>query len=201
MARAYRQEKRAQELDERRAATIEAVFALWAERGFEGVTLQSVADQAGVSLKSVVRYFGTKEGLLRACLDASVAREEGARDVTPGDVRAVVATLAERYEQLADRIVRDAEIEFRYPVMAEWVARARASHRDWLGRAFAPWLPASGRVRKERLGALFWATEIRSWWALRHALGHDRASAERVMKSLLDALVASWAPERAGRSR
>lgn len=201
MVRSYRLGKRATDVDERRAAAVEAAFAVWSELGFDGVTLQGVADRAGLSLKSVVRYFGTKEGLFRACLEVSVAREQGMRDVPAGDVAAVVRTLSERYEAIAERIVRNAEIEFRYPVMAEWVARVRASHTEWLARAFAPWLPTSGRVRKERLGALFWATEIRSWWALRHALGHDRASTERVMRSMLDALVASWTPERAGRSR
>lgn len=201
MVRAYVQTKRASALEQRRSAAIDAALGLLMDGGFDAVTLQAVADRAGVSLKSVVRYFGTKEGLFEACLEVSVSREEGLRDVDPGDVDAVVRTLSERYEAIADRTVRNAEIEFRYPLMAEWIARARASHRDWLGRAFAPWLPASGKLRKERVGALFWATELRSWWTLRHALGHDRASTERVMKSLLDALVASWSPERAGRSR
>lgn len=173
---------------------IQSAFDLWAEGGFEAVTLQGVADRSEVSLKTVVRHFGTKEGLFTACLAVSVAREEGAREVEPGDVAGVVAILAERYEALAETTVRNAEIEFRYPIMAEWVARSRASHAAWLARAFAPWLPAEGAERTRRLMALYWATEIRSWWAVRHAFGHDRPTAEAVMRTTLDALVAHWTP-------
>lgn len=192
MTRAYTQRSRAAAQEDRRADMIAATFAVWERVGFDGVTLQAVADGAGVSLKTVVRHFGTREGLLTACMRASVAREEAERDAPAGDVHAVVKVLADRYELIADRIVRNAEIEFRYPVMTAWVAAARKSHLDWLARAFTPWLPAEGPVREHRLMALYWATELRCWWTLRHALGQSREAAETVWLDLLLALVAAW---------
>lgn len=192
MVRSYRQGQRARELEARRQAAIEAAISLWGDGGLDDITLQAVADRAGLSLKSVVRYFGSKDGLLRACMEVSVGREEGARDVPVGDVGAVAEVLAQRYELIADRVVKNADAEFRYPVMSEWVARARRSHREWLARAFAPWLPARGRERELRLGALFWATEVRCWWTLRFALGFDRKATTAVLRSQLEALVASW---------
>ena len=171
---------------------IQSTFDLWSRGGFDAITLQAVADRAEVSLKTVVRHFGTKEGLLTACMEVSVTREEGAREVAAGDIAGVVAVLSQRYEAMADYVVRNAEMEFRYPVMGAWVARTRASHKDWLARAFAPWLPPEGPVREQRLMALYWATEIRSWWAVRHAFGQDLATAQAVLLSLLEALVAQW---------
>lgn len=198
MTRPYQQRTRAAAQDDRRARMIQAVFAIGEAEGFEAVTLQSVADRAEVSLKTLVRHFGTKEELLRACMEVSTAREEGARQVPVGDVPAVAAVLAERYELIADRHVRRSHLEFMYPVMAEWLGRVRQSHMGWLGRAFAPWLPGDGAVRDHRLRQLFWATELRAWWALRHPLGCDRHEAEAVLRSNLEALVASW--DNAGRS-
>ena len=192
MPRPYRQTARADAQDARRHAALDAVWRLWTHQGFAAVTLQAVADEAGLSLKSVVRYFGTKEGLLRACMEVSVAREEGERDAPVGDVAAVAAVLGARYEQAADWIVRNAEIEFRYPIMAEWLGRARRSHREWLGRAFAPWLPAEGPERERRLHALSMATELRGWWTARVALGASHEDAVAAMACLLGALVAEW---------
>lgn len=192
MVRRYRQQLRARALEDRRQAAADAAIALWLKGGLDAITLQAVANHAGLSLKSVVRYFGNKDGLLRACMEVAVGREEGEREVPVGDVGAVVEVLAQRYELIADRVVKNGDAELRYPAMRAWVDRARKSHREWLARAFAPWLPARGRVRSQRLGALFWATEVRCWWTVRHALGFDRKAATGVLRTLLDALVASW---------
>ena len=192
MARSYRTHRRTAAVDQRRAAAVDATRAILFEKGFDAVTLQAVADRTGVSLKSIVRYFGTREGLFRACMRASIAREESSRVASPGDVAAIAHTLAQRYRPMADWIVHNAHIEFAYPVMEEWMANVRRSHRDWLATAFAPWLPRKGPVRERRLMALFWATEVRSWWAVSSAFGHGPATAEAVMRETLDALVASW---------
>ncbi len=41
---------------------------LFAERGFEGASVRQIARRAGVSLGMIRHYFGSKEGLYRACI-------------------------------------------------------------------------------------------------------------------------------------
>ncbi|MEZ5171324.1 MAG: TetR family transcriptional regulator [Acidimicrobiia bacterium] len=52
-----------------RAAILEAATELFARRGFGGVAVQEIADQAGVHKTTVLYQFGTKEALHEAVLD------------------------------------------------------------------------------------------------------------------------------------
>ena len=67
---------------ERRRAISDVATALFMERGFDEVTLAEVADAAGVSIKTIFNYFGSKEDLF---LD----REEELR-------RATIAAITDR---------------------------------------------------------------------------------------------------------
>lgn len=159
---------------------------------FDDMTLQGVADEAGVSLKTVTRQFGTKEQLLKAAMAEARQDEEQQREIPVGDPARVANVLAARYDEMAEMIYRMGDAELRYPWLGEWVQMARQSHLSWLATAFAPWLPDSGPDRHDRLMCLFDATEIRSWWATRYRFDCDAASAERIMRDQLEALTALW---------
>lgn len=191
--RAYSLGARAAQADERRDRMIAAAIRLLHDRPFEDVTLQAVADAADVSLKTVVRHFGTKDELVVACVRAR-SREESALRATPaGDVRAAVQVLAERYDVLGATTLRLLAAEERFPAVAAALAVARRQHLAWLAEVFAPWLPCRGaRERARRLAQLFGATEIVVWHSWRTHLGLDRGDAEAALASTLTALVASW---------
>ncbi len=53
---------------ERRQAIVQAATQVFAERGYHGGSLRSIAERVGVSSASLVQYFQTKEGLLAAVL-------------------------------------------------------------------------------------------------------------------------------------
>lgn len=53
---------------ERRSAIVGAATQVFAERGYHGGSLRTIAERVGVSSASLVQYFGTKEGLLAAVL-------------------------------------------------------------------------------------------------------------------------------------
>ncbi|GAB04972.1 TetR family transcriptional regulator [Gordonia amarae] len=55
--------------DARRTQIIDGLLALAADRGLGEVTMRGVADAAGVSLRLVQYYFGTKELLIAAAMD------------------------------------------------------------------------------------------------------------------------------------
>lgn len=192
MTRQYTQTTRSDQTLARRQQMIQAVFALM-ERGSIGqVTLQGVADEAGVSLKTVVRHFGSKEELLRQAMDEARQVEEDNRAVPVGDPEAVCRTLAERYELMAEQIYRMGDLELTHQWLADWVQMARTSHLNWLADAFEPWLPAESPEREDRLMCLFSATEIRSWWAIRQRFGYSPERARTVMLRQLLALTSQW---------
>lgn len=51
-------------------AILRAARALFAERGFDTVTIREIASRCGSNLPSLYHYYGSKELLYRACADA-----------------------------------------------------------------------------------------------------------------------------------
>jgi AcrR family transcriptional regulator len=183
---------RAAQLSERREAILTAAYDLFSVTPFDEVSLARVAARAGVGTKTVLRAFGSKEGLVAQCGEWGSGRESTLRVVSPGDMRAATRVLAARYDQTMDAVRRYVELEDRMPMVGAVLRRARADHRDWLAQVFAPWLPARGAARSRRLAALFGATEIYVWWSWRRRLGMSRALAEATMLEMLEALIARW---------
>jgi AcrR family transcriptional regulator len=54
--------------EQRRAQIVAEATRLVAERGFNGISLQAVADACGMSVPGLLHYVGTKDGLLVAVL-------------------------------------------------------------------------------------------------------------------------------------
>lgn len=198
MTRPYRQTARAVAAEERRERIIEAAYALMSHKAYDEVSLQAIADAAGVALKTLTRQFPSKEDLMRAVLQRSPGREQGRRAVPVGDVEAAVATLVGRYEEMADNARRNLDLELRLPVAAEGFARARAGHRQWLAEVFAPWLDVDDDARERRIAALYGATEIYVWWTWRRALGLSREQAARTLAETIHALLDRWAAPDSG---
>ena len=64
-----------------RARVLSSATRLVSEHGIEGTSIRDVAAGANVSLATVVHYFGNKEGLYEAIIDAMYAELEQMRDV------------------------------------------------------------------------------------------------------------------------
>lgn len=190
--RRYEMRARADGVAQRRQQVVDVALDLFTSRPFDEVTLQSVADGAGVSLKTVVRMFASKEGLMEACMKRGNAREDERRAVAEGDLDGVVATLGERYEQLLGKTLHMIALSERLPMIRAWIDLSRRGHMAWLARVFAPWLPPRGAERDVRLMQLFAATELYCWWSWREPLGFSRAKAARALRATLDALVQRW---------
>ncbi len=84
--------------EERLEAVLEAGVEEFARHGPAGANMRAVADRAGVSVGALYKYYGDKEGLLRACLDRSLE----ALDRVLAEVTAEEAG----FKEYARRIVR-----------------------------------------------------------------------------------------------
>ena len=84
--------------EERRAAIIRAAIRLFAEKGFRGATTRELAGALGVTEPVLYQHFATKRALYSAII------EEKAREASQdaGRLRALAATILDRYENDAD---------------------------------------------------------------------------------------------------
>ncbi len=94
-----------------RAAIVEAATPLLYERGLDGVGVAELCARLGVSKETLYRHFGTKDGLVRAVLEARSERVHGwlaaavtaAGDDPAAQLAAVFDALGEWYREPAFR--------------------------------------------------------------------------------------------------
>ncbi len=97
----------------KRRAVLDAAFEAFLARGFEGTTIEQVADAAGVSRQTVYAHFGggeegVKESLFRAMVAEFVGRPDHVHPLTTslgssGDVEADLRTYARDHLRLVMR--------------------------------------------------------------------------------------------------
>ena len=194
--RSYTMRARAASSAQTADAILEAAYARFRANNYDDVSLADVADGAGVALKTVLRRFGSKDGLLLAVAEKFRAREHAGRRVRAGDIPAAARILARRYEDSMDVLARFWPLEDRVASVGSVLANARAYHREWLSETFAPYLPHRGALHEQRLCELIGATELYTWHLWRRRMGASAATAEQALVETLRALVAHWATER-----
>lgn len=173
-----------------RESILEAAATLWLETSYDEVTLDGVADRAGVSRQTVIRHFDSKEGLVAGVAAWAAPREAAARSATPGDIEGAIGSLLDRYEEMGEANVRMLQLEERVDAIAEMLANGRAEHRAWLEEMFSPWLPRRGSKARERtLDALHAATDVTIWKLLRRDLARSRSETEAIVRSLVTGLL------------
>src|SRR4051794_10314034 len=72
------------------------------EQWYDEIKLDHVADDAGVTVQTVVRRFGGKAGLLAAAVREMGRRAKDRRATPPGDLEQLVRNLVGDYEQAGD---------------------------------------------------------------------------------------------------
>ncbi|MBE1531282.1 TetR/AcrR family transcriptional regulator [Actinomadura algeriensis] len=186
--RPYRMGARAAAVEATRARIVRAAADLWTRRWYDDVTLQHIADEAGVSVQTIVNHFDGKDGLADAVADLAAARADVARQAPTGDVPAIVAVLFEEYERQGDaNVLWTAQVD-RVPAVARAAAHARVQHRAWLERVFADRLPPPGPDREHALALHYAATDVYLWKLWRRDLALPRHAAERAMRDLLTSI-------------
>lgn len=167
-----------------------AVEEFW-ERPVEGISLDEVAYRAGVSVQTVIRRFGGRDGLFQAAAAREAGRIRDQRDQAPvGDPAGAVHVLVEHYETTGDRVLKLLTEEERVPRLQEVVDRGRALHRDWCARVFAPSLAGlRGVDRRRRLAQLVVICDVYTWKLLRRDAGLSRRQTELALVELLNPIL------------
>jgi len=188
MKRRYTMSARADAVQQTGERILAAAFDRFKLALFDEVTLDQIAADAGVTVQTVIRRFGSKEGIVAALTQIREAEVTAQRGDTPvGDLGGAVANLVEHYEAEGDLMMHLLRQENRVPAFAEVAVRGRGIHAQWCARVFAPWLDARSGVARQRLGAQLVAIcDLYTWYLLRRQQGLSQRQTKLALLELLE---------------
>jgi AcrR family transcriptional regulator len=191
--RPYKQVARAQAQQHTREALQDAAFEEFTRSNWEKVSLQALAARAGVTKQTLLRHFGSKDGLLMQALANGAAEMLKQRwSAPPGDVEAAVDNVLDHYEAWGERSLRvGAWLESGPSALAEISRIARKVHYDGIEYAFGPQLERlRGQARARCRAALIALCDVHTWWLLSHDLGFERAEVLATLTNAIERLLA-----------
>lgn len=168
---------------------LDAAAEVFLEEPTANISLDEVARRAGVSVQTVIRRFGGRDGLLAAAVERESERVREERQVPAGDVDSAVRTLVEHYERTGDVVLRMLAEEARSAALQGIVDRGRQMHREWCETVFASALAGlSTAERARRLAQLVAVCDVYTWMLLRRQGGLSRTQTELALGELLNPL-------------
>jgi AcrR family transcriptional regulator len=186
MPRRYDATLRAQKAAENEQRILDEAERLFRTELFDRVTLGSVAEAAGVTIPTLQRRFGNKEGLFMACGQRLGKRVQAQRGTPPvDDIPAALAQLIEHYEAEGAWVFHMLRQENDVPLLKPALEHGRLEHRLWVEKVFEArlrWL--GGARRAARVDQLVAVTDLFVWKLLRVDLGRPRKDVEASMLQL-----------------
>jgi AcrR family transcriptional regulator len=181
---------RAEAEEQTRAALLDAADEAFLSGPWEDASLEAIARAAGVTKQTLLRHFGSKDGLLERVLLRAVDEVEKQRlSVPTNDVAGAVDNLLEHYEIRGGRAMRSSNLDMDGP-LADLGRRARQFHYDWVELAFGAWLTAARPSERRRLrAALITVCDVQAWWILTHDLALSRAEVRATLILALNRLL------------
>jgi len=172
-----------------RRRIIDAALELYITSWMDEVTLQQIAERAGVTVQTVLRHFGSKSGLEDAIWASIVADTNRDRiEVATGDIPGAVEYLIQHYESIGDYNIRFLSQEQRYPSLQTFMEAGRTFHRQWVGRVFAPYLPTE-QARERFVPQLVAVCDVYVWKLLRRDMGMTVDQYRDRLLDMIDAII------------
>jgi AcrR family transcriptional regulator len=189
-SRPYQQAVRAQKAAETEERIVEVAERLFSRESFDRVSLAAVAEAGLVSVPTLQRRFGDKEGLFAAVGDRVRQRILTQRQPPAGgDLDGALDALLAHYELEGRMVWHLLKQEQDVPPLREALAAGRALHRAWVEVVFDTALrPLEGGERARRADALVAATDVYVWKLLRLDLARSREEVASTMKAMARAV-------------
>jgi AcrR family transcriptional regulator len=191
--RRYIQRARAQAADATAQRIVNAFLARLMAQWFDEITLDRVAEDAGVSVQTVVRRFGGKDGLLAEAIETLTTQINARRATPPGDVGRMIENLLKDYERTGDAVIRLLALEPRHPALKTALDFGRSEHRRWVSGVLAePLGKLDAAVGKRALDALVVITDVYAWKLLRRDMARSVATTMTTYIRLVRATLAEF---------
>lgn len=193
--RPYTMTKRARAAEETAEKILDAALDRLATALFDEVTLDSIAADAGVTVQTVIRRFGSKEDLFSRLIEREGERILAERTPPPedgSDTSAAIRVLLSHYERDGAMVLNLLRQEDRFPLIAKTLATARRVHEDWVAEHLGSVPGGSTELeRRRRFDAVVAATDIYIWKLLRLDRGKSVEEVEEIMMVLLEGVTGS----------
>jgi len=189
--RPYAQGARALSAEATARRVVDAFLARLSTQWFDEITLDLVAADARVSVQTVVRRFGGKEGLLSSAVKVMGAQITARRAAPAGDVSRLVRNLVEDYERTGDAVIRLLALESRHASLRVVLEYGRGEHRGWVETGFAQALARlDAAARRRAVDSLVVATDVYAWKLLRRDMARSGAATTATMEGMVRATLA-----------
>ena len=187
----YNNKNRNKKAEENKIGIIKAVGRLWMQYPINEITLEMIAQDAGVTTRTILRKFGSKENLVAESLSYDPAGISAERDnVKVGDIDDLLRTLLSNYENMGEAAIRTIFLEPGFEIARKIGEQGRKQHRAWCIKVFAPYLP--DRKSKEfeiQLNSFIAVTEIYLWKLLRKDQKLSKAKTFTIFKNMVEGVV------------
>lgn len=195
--RTYTQTARAAAAEETRQRILRAAFELQTERMSSEISLEDVAERAGVSVQTLLRRFGNRAGLIEAGIAYANEEITEERRTPVGDSSAAITVLLDHYEKRGDFVLLMLAQENAHDHVRRMSEAGKVTHRRWVAEVFSPTLdPLTSEAAEQTLDLLVVATDVYTWKLLRRDRGLSRAQTEGRINALVDAIVAAAGPRK-----
>lgn len=190
--RTYRKVARAEAEERTRDALLEAAIDELYSGRWPRTSLEAVSAKAGVTKQTLLRHFGSRDGLLMQAMVRSASQVLDQRWSAPvGDLEGALDNLLDHYESWGERALRIGAWEDGPAFLARLSQMARKVHYEWVERAFAPWLDPLNKEARARLRAeLIVLCDVHTWRLLSHDLKLPRAETRMILLDLIGRAVA-----------
>jgi len=189
--RSYQMSKRAESSAQTERAIFSATADLWRERPFAEITLEAIAERANVSVRTIIRRFGSRDELFNTCIQNDSSNIESDREKAEvGNVESAIHYLLKDYEAYGDAVVRTLAVEGHIDAAKKVLQAGREYHRQWCARIFTPFLPDNeSKLYEHELTAFVATTELYLWKLLRRDLNYDLSQTHQTFKRLVNGLI------------
>jgi len=189
-ARKYEMRARSQAAEKTSKNIMTALGQLWLERSIHEITLEMIAEKAGITVRTILRKYGSKEGLMEASMKSDPAGINAIKDeAQPGNIEQIVSTLMKEYEYTGMAGFRTLAVEKEFPMAARVLKKGREMHTKWCEKVFADFLPEKNTKKYNvMLGAFYAASDVYKWKLLRIDLGYSKEETEKIFIKTLRAL-------------
>jgi AcrR family transcriptional regulator len=189
--RPYKKVAREQAQQRTRDALLDAADDEFYSDRWQKTSLQELSKKAGVTKQTLLRHFGSKDGLLIQALMRGAAQIRDQRWSFPaGDVAGAVDNVLDHYEAWGERSMRVGSWQ-RGPAMLAMLSRgARQIHYEWIEYAFAPWLEGVEEpARTRRRAALIALCDVQTWWIMSNDLQLPRPEIHATLTDAIERLL------------
>ena len=148
---------------------LDATKHLFAENVIAEITLADIAERSGVTVQTILRRFGDKDGVFAEAisrLGAEILSQRG--QAISNDLDDLLANLVEHYETHGRLVLKMLAEELTTPAIQPALAFGRRYHRRWCETVFAATLePLTGADKDRRRAQLIAICDVRTWEVLR----------------------------------